>query len=130
MIPYQILKELLVEGVRFTYQSYDHKKAVLEMSNNSHISPTQKNANYYFGLPESCWGVPEEVKQNNLVWRIGKLRQITFDKNGKMVMFKIGCRWSKTFYLDDFGVKVKPMIFKSDDVHDLIGQGLAVEETI
>jgi hypothetical protein len=45
-----------------------------------------------------------------------------------MYRFKICHHWYKNFYIDDFGVKVKPMIFKSDDKYNLIAQGLAVEE--
>ena len=31
MIPYEILKELIIHGVRFSYVSYDHKKALNEL---------------------------------------------------------------------------------------------------
>jgi len=33
MIPYEILKLLIINGVRMKYESYDHKKAVEETLN-------------------------------------------------------------------------------------------------
>jgi hypothetical protein len=131
MIPYELLKEFIFHGVRFSYESYDHKKALEE------IRELEKQGifqNQMFGYRTSTfdpsYGVPDEIKQNHIVWRTGKLRLVYFDKNGKMCRFKIGQRWAKNFYLNDFGVRVKPMIFKSDDYLDLIGQGLAVEESL
>jgi len=131
MIPYQLLKELILSGVRFSYESYDHKKALEEIEQ---IKASGLNglylANNLFEFPNSCFGIPDSIKQNHIVWRTGKLRLVFFNKDGQMCRFKIGQRWYKNFYLEDFGIRVKPMIFKSDDEHDLIGQGLAVEETI
>jgi hypothetical protein len=114
---YELIKEFVFQGVRFSYESYDHKAAVAEL----------KKANTKY---EDFYGVPDEIKLNHIVWRTGKLRLVYFDKNGEMCRFKIGQRWAKNFYLPDFGVRVKPMIFKSEDALDLIGQGLAVEETL
>lgn len=31
MIPYELLKEFIFHGVRFSYESYDYKKAVEEI---------------------------------------------------------------------------------------------------
>jgi hypothetical protein len=128
MIPYEAIVECVINGVRFSYESYDHKKAIEEMRNNKTLFATTINNCYH--LPPDMWIIPDEVKQNNIVWRIGKLREVYFNKNGRMCRFKIGQRWYKNFTLEDFGVKVKPMIFKGDDKYDLIIQGLAVEETL
>lgn len=131
MIPYQALKELILSGVRFSYESYDHKKAMEEIEqikkSGNPISYQQKNM---FQFANCSYGVPDEIKANHIIWRTGKLRLVYFDKNGQMCRFKIGQRYFKNFYLEDFGVRVKPMIFKSDDEFNLIGQGLAIEETI
>jgi hypothetical protein len=127
MIPYELLKELVMNGVRFQYESYDHKKAVEEMKNTPALATTVMHS---LGVPNDFWIIPDEVKQNHIIWRTGKLREVYFDKDGQMCRFKIGQRWYKNFYLDDFGLKVKPMIFKSDDKYDLIGKGMAIEETI
>jgi hypothetical protein len=124
MIPHEILKKYIMNGVRFLYESYDHKKALEEMKQiNSTANGFQR---YVLG------DIPLEIKKNHIVWRTGKLWELHFNKNGEMSVFKIGRfpPYVKTFYLDDFGIKVKLMIFKSDDKHDLIGQGLAVEETL
>jgi len=131
MMPYNAIKEVVFEGCKFSYESYDHKKAMEEIEM---IKATGGNVPYlaknYFELMNSCYGVPDSIKKNHIVWRTGKLRQIYFDKNGQMCRFKIGQRWYKNFYLKDFGVSVKPMIFKSADHWNLIGQGMAIEETI
>jgi hypothetical protein len=74
-------------------------------------------------------GVPQAIKANHIVWRIGKLRTIALSPDGRMCKFQIGNKYYKTYHTWDFGVRVKPMICKSSDVNDLIGQGLAVEET-
>jgi len=136
MIPYSIIKEFVFGGIRFQYESYDHKKAVEEIcqiktaggSVTLGIYPCQSTTNN--PLLDSCWAIPDKIKKNHLVWRIGKLRQVYFNPQGEMWRFKIGNKFIKNFYLEDFGVTVKPMIFKSDDYLNLIGQGLAVEETI
>jgi len=117
MIPYELIKDFVFHGVRWSYESYDHKAAMEELN---------KASSHY----NTLFGVPDVLKQKHAVWRTGKLRLVYFDKNGQMCRFKIGQRWAKNFYLDDFGVRVKPMIFKSEDALDLIGQGLAVEETL
>jgi len=114
MISYELIKDFVFHGVRWSYESYDHKAAMQEMGTSY----------------KPYIDIPDVLKQKHVVWRTGKLRLVYFDKNGQMCRFKIGQRWFKNFYLDDFGVKVKPMIFKSDDELDLIGQGLAVEETL
>lgn len=131
MIPYSVLKSLIIDGVRFSYESYDHKKALEEVEQ---IKKAGKNVPYttknLFELVNSCWGIPDEIKRNHIVWRTGRVWQIFFNKNGEMYRFKIGQRYAKNFTLEDFGVKVKPMIFRSDDEYGLIGKGLAVEETM
>jgi hypothetical protein len=131
MIPYELLKELIINGVRFSYESYDHKKAMEEIKQIQNSgNPVPYGANNMFQFANSCFGVPDEIKQNHRVWRTGRVWQIYFNKDRRMYRFKIGNRYVKNFFLEDFGVKVKPMIFKSEDKYDLIGQGLAVEETI
>lgn len=137
-IPYELLKELIIHGVRFSYESYDHKKAIIELKqirdtginpyvNVSHLSTL---VNDLFGIPEYNWIIPEEVKKNNLVWRAGRIWEVFFNKDRQMYRFKIGNRYPKNFYITDFGVRVKPMLFKLEDKNDLIGQGLAIEETL
>jgi hypothetical protein len=132
MISHAILKELIFNGVKFSYESYDHKKAVAEMDSIRAMGtgvPSHLKS-LFDEIVENCYGIPDEIKQNNVVWRTGKLRLIYFDKNGEMCRFKIGNRYYKNFYMPDFGVKVKPKIFKADDRWNLISQGLAVEETL
>lgn len=131
MIPYEILKELIIQGVRFKYESYDHKKAMEEIKqiqNSGNSVPY--SANNMFQFVNSCFGVPDEIKKNHIVWRAGRVWEIRFNRSRIMYRFKIGNRYPKNFVLEDFGIKVKPMLFKSDDKYDLINQGLAVEETI
>lgn len=135
MIPYEPLKELIIHGVRFQYESYNHKKAIDELKQirDTGINPYSTLSilvNDLFKIPEYSWIIPEEIKKNNVVWRAGRIWEIFFNKERQMYRFKIGNRYPKNFYLEDFGVKVKPMLFKSEDKYDLISQGLAIEETI
>jgi hypothetical protein len=129
MIPYQAIQEFVVNGIKFSYESYDHKKAMEEIRElERQGKPIPYGMKNFFEFVNSCFGIPDEIKQNHIVWRTGKLREVYFNSDGKMYRFKIGHHWYKNFYIDDFGVKVKPMIFKSDDKYNLIAQGLAVEE--
>jgi hypothetical protein len=129
MIPYDILKELVVSKIRFAYESYNHKKAVEELEELDKKNNVVKNQ-FQFHLAKNCFDIPAEIKKNHVVWRKGRIRSIEFSKNSEMWRFKIGNRYFKTFILTDFGVTVKPVLFKSDDKYDLIGQGLAIEETM
>lgn len=122
MIPYDIIKELVVSGIMYSYESYDHNAAVEEYKMNG-VKIFNFN-NYH------SWDIPIEIKLNHVVWRKGKLRQIQFDSKSNMVSFLIGNKRYKRFYINDFGVSVKPIIFKSDDKYNLISQGLAVEDYI
>jgi len=149
MIPENIIKELIISGVRYKYESYDHKKACAEIeelqrlasaTNTTALTTTTVSTNAtvtnavslndLLYVPKNCWNIPAEIKKNHIVWRTGRLREVHFNLKGDIGMFKIGLRYFKTFYLKDFGVTVKPLIFKSDDKYDLISQGLAIEETI
>jgi len=121
MIPHNILKELIIGGVKFHYESYDHKKALEELQQ---LYKSQQSTIQYM----SYMGIPDAIKQNHIVWRTGRLWGVFFNKKNEMWRFKIGCRYAKNFYTEDFGVRVKPILFKSDDKYDLIGQGLAIED--
>lgn len=129
MIPYDILKELVVSKIRFAYESYNHKKAVEELEELDKKNGVIKNQ-FQYGLAKNCFDIPAEIKKNHVVWRKGRIRNIEFSKNCEMWRFKVGNRYFKTFILEDFGVSVKPVLFKSDDKYDLISQGLAIEETM
>jgi hypothetical protein len=128
MIPYSELIKIVANGCRFQYESYDHKKALEEIKTEGvNIIFDVHN---YFEKIDSCYGIPDHIKQKHIVWRTGKLRMIRFRPDGKMWKLYIGARRAKAFYVNDIGVSAKPMIFKSDDHLDLIGQGFAVQETL
>jgi hypothetical protein len=128
MIPYPELIKLVANGCRFQYESYDHLKAYEEVKALGVNVVYQ--ANNFFEAFDSCYGIPDHIKQKHIVWRIGKIRSVSFNPDGKMWKFYIGARRTKVFFINDIGVRAKPMIFKSDDHLDLIGQGLAVQDTI
>jgi hypothetical protein len=134
LIPYDVLKELLIQGVRFSYVSYNHKKALEELKTiiNTGISPYHQSVdlNSFLNVPEYNWFIPDEIKLNNLVWRAGRVWEIFFNKDRRICRVKVGNRYPKNFQIEDFGVSVKPMLFKSEDTYDLIGQGLAIEENL
>lgn len=132
LIPEEIIKELILNGVRFKYISYDYKKASEEF----HI---QNQGNNYYGyayanglLKISHYDIPETIRNMFLIWRIGKVWEIRFNKNGGICSLYVGVnpKFKKRFFISEIGRWLKPMIFKSDDKHDLIARGLAIEETI
>jgi hypothetical protein len=128
MIPYEQLVKFIASGVKFKYVSYDHRAAVEEIKTSGvNIIFDARN---YFEKIDSCYAIPDNIKQKHAVWRTGKVRMIKFSPNGIMWKFYIGARRAKAFYLNDFGIEVKPIIFKSDDELDLIGRGLAVEDSL
>ena len=119
-IPYPYIKECILNGVKYLYESYNYKMAMEEFNQKN-----PKTFNELFSYQGNY--IPPEIKANHIVWRKGKLREIRFNNDGKMCTFKIGNKYYKTFYLSDFGIKCKPMIFKSDDKLGLIDKGMAVE---
>ena len=123
MIPYHLIAEFILNGVKWSYESYDYHKAKKDLIEN--------DQHYY----DSMWftaidhfAIPDRYKQKYKVWRIGKIRSVFFNPDGDMWRFKIGCRYAKNFYLSDFGVKVKPILSEEEDSHGLIQQGLAVKK--
>ena len=99
---------------------------------NTGISPYHQSVdlNSFLNVPEYNWFIPDEIKLNNLVWRAGRVWEIFFNKDRRICRVKVGNRYPKNFQIEDFGVSVKPMLFKSEDTYDLIGQGLAIEENL
>jgi hypothetical protein len=118
---YHEIESFILSGCKFQYISYDHKKAADYYKN-------EWKGEKYLGpkIPQS-YGMPKEIKEKFQVLRTGKLRQIEFSPNGKMWRFKIGAKYAKTYYRDDFGDSVKPILDPKQDVHKLIKRGLAVK---
>lgn len=102
---YDELIKTIVSGCKFKYYSYDHKKAIEEYQNNSKYS----NLAIYDPNPD-CYRLPNDLKLKYRTERIGKLRTINFGANGRAYRFYIGARYSKTFFIEDFGVNVFPLI--------------------
>jgi hypothetical protein len=129
MLPTQLIKEIIFSGVRFQYESYDYKKAMVEVEA---LNATQQPSPYNNFRMMGIHGIPNEIKKNHIVWRTGKLWEVKFNHTGNISGLKIGRYYGyfKTFDITDFGIKFKPRLFKSEDKYDLIKQGLAVEETI
>jgi len=126
MIDQQYIKELLFSGIWFKYMCYDHKEAVKELDNITNANDViQYNSQNLFEFINSSAEIPDHI-----VWRTGKLREIYFKPNGEIKKMRIGNCWFKIFYIKDFGITVKPIIFKSDDIYDLINKGMAIENTI
>ena len=118
------IKSFIMSGCKYEYISYDHK-AVLEDYKKMHTHEYKEFMGQDF-LPD-CYYMPNELKVKHKVNRIGKLRSIEFGSLGQMWRFKIGARYAKTYYADDFGQSVKPIISKRQDKFGLIKKGLAIE---
>lgn len=102
---YQEIMQLIAKGAKYEYESYDHKSALKEYNSSEKWADYKKT----FKKP-NCHDLPQELKEKYITKKIGKLRRIDFNPQGKAWRFKIGHRYSKTFYLDDFGTKLKPIL--------------------
>lgn len=104
------LLDIVVSGCVFAYNSYDHAKAEEEfIGNDGYNQDIEALSIFGNGGVVSCYDLPDELKEKHKVWRIGKIRQISFAPNGEATKFIIGARYFKTYYMDDFGVNVFPL---------------------
>jgi len=122
--------ELISEGVLWYYLSYDHKAAVDElMQGGTHVNisgaSTTRRPDY------SYFPVPDEIKRNHLMWRVGKLRSMRFDPDGMINRMYIGnmYKYAKCFFPYEVGKTVKPILNWHRDRWGLISAGLAIDET-
>lgn len=124
-VPYDIIKELIINGIRYKYLSYDHKKT-LEWLNNIHNYPNNPNFN------NTVRYIPNEFKNQFPIWQTGRIWELKFNRIGEIVKVYIGKnpKYKKAFYVNDFGIKFKPMLFLSDDKHNLIANHFAIEEEL
>lgn len=129
-IPYELIKELIFNKVRWYYESYDFHAALVEYESlrGNQCVKLQNTSTLHSGniIPPML----DEIKKNHIIWRIGKIREISFNPYGEIKKCRIGNKFYKTFHLHDFGVTVKPMLFESSDVYNLITQGFAIKETL
>jgi hypothetical protein len=114
--------ELITNGTLWYYESYDHKAAVeeLKLTNQNQIS---------YKFPSEY--IPDEVKRNHIVWRIGKLRTMMFDPDGMIQKMYVGrsFKYTKRFFPNQVGQTIKPIINVKTDKLGLIKAGLAVDES-
>lgn len=101
----QELLDIIKTGCKFEYKSYDHKKAA------EIYKKTPQYIKYQSEFKEvpNCFYMPDEIKEQTEVWKVGKVRSVKFNPMGNIQSVKIGSRYAKTFYLSDFGVTVKPI---------------------
>ncbi len=95
------IKNIILSGCKFRYDSYDHKSAFAEYKEKYDKDPFLSSLH-----PQD---MPQELKDKYKIERVGKLREVHFTPNGHMWRFKIGNRYSKSFYASDFGVVVHPI---------------------
>jgi hypothetical protein len=96
---------VVVSGCKFKYISYDHKKAMEEYNSSKEYEDVRKMVKN----PKS-WDVPEKLKNKYKVERVGKLRGIDFNPEGKPWRFYIGNKYAKSYRVEDFGVEVFPLV--------------------
>lgn len=101
------IKKFILSGCLFEYNSYDHKKAKAYFL--KHRATKFKSVYAPIGQAPQCYDMPQEIKKKFAVKKIGKLRSIEFRPDGTMWRFKIGNKYSKSYYADDFGKNVKPI---------------------
>lgn len=112
--------ELIANGTHWYYESYDHKAAKEEIRLNNPNTPDEYLGEY----------VPNEVKQNHIVWRKGKLRSLKFDPDCLIQVMYVGRnhRFAKSFLPFHVGQSIKPILHIQADKYNLIKAGIAVDE--
>jgi hypothetical protein len=99
------VKSILLSGCKFKYYSYDHKKAELE-----YRAKHPFKGDEFFDLKIDCFSIPDDLKEKYKTEKVGKIRSVYFNPKGEVRNVKIGSKYSKTFYCEDFGVKVFPIL--------------------
>lgn len=123
MIGNSIIMQLIADGVKWYYLSYDHKSAIEVLSlQYPLINPRDK---YHYE-----W-IPDEIKKQFPQWKTGKLRSMRFDPDGMINRMYIGhhFKYAKCFFPEQVGRDVKPILHPNSDQYGLIAAGLAVDET-
>jgi len=124
MIGNSVLMELIANGVLWYYQSYNHKAAVEEMKLKNEIPSGYNHKQMY---------VPDEYKRNHIIWRVGKLRTMTFDPEGMIKKMYVGrsSKYTKLFFPTEVGTpRIKPIVNISQDKYGLIKAGYAIDDNI
>lgn len=98
------LLNTIISGCKFKYFSYDHKEALEEYKTSDEYKVIRK----YIRNPNSH-DMPDDLKEKYRTERVGKLRSVHFNPSGRAFRFKIGARYAKTYYIEDFGVSVFPL---------------------
>ena len=127
MIGNSVIMQLIADGVQWYYLSYDHKAASEEFKHQN-----QYNSSYFGDGYNLYFLIPDEIKQNHLLWRKGKLRSMRFDPDGMIYKMYIGhyYKYAKCFLPTEVGINVKPILNSQNDSFGLIAAGLAVDEKL
>lgn len=120
LIPNSYILELIGRNVRWSYLTYDFKKAREEFEK---TSDTSNYPRYYS---------PRDILTKYSLFRIGKVYNLQLSYRGNLEYITVGRTkyYTRTFPINDIGVNLKPRIFKCDDIYNLIEKGYAVEEQI
>jgi hypothetical protein len=122
LLTYDEITSFLLKDIKFQYDSYNHKLAKEEFMKSLDFN---NPINYGYEHTINCFCIPDEYKEKYKVLRIGTLREVKLFKS-KIISFRVGQRFPKTFHLEDFGRTIKPILKPSEDQYDLISRGLAV----
>jgi hypothetical protein len=93
----------LPPDVKFMYKSYNHKQAVKEfnqMLDGHKLLTDLKNPN--------CHYIGDELKEKHIEWKVGRIHQVVYRKS--FTRYRIGNKYPKSFYINDFGVNFKPLL--------------------
>jgi hypothetical protein len=118
--------ELIANGVQWYYLSYDHKRAIEALSQQYPlINATPKKGFHHE------W-IPDEIKQQFPLWKMGKLRSMRFDPDGMINRLYVGhmFKYAKCFFPSQLGKELKPILHPNSDTYGLIKAGLAIDETL
>jgi hypothetical protein len=115
------IKSFILDRCSFKYKSYDHKKAV------EYCIGLNPDYFHFYGTNKKSWYIPDEIKGLFVVYRIGKLRSLKIDPNGKICGIVIGNKYYKTYKPYELGFDVKPILLPDNDFYKLIERGLAID---
>ena len=107
LIPNSYILELIGRNVRWSYLTYDFKKAREEFEKTSPSDITGYR-DYYS---------PQNILHKYPLFRIGKLFKLRFSYRGNIEYMTVGrtSAYCKNFSFNDVGKNLKPRIFKCDD---------------
>ena len=119
----EIIGYLLTANFKWLYETRDYnevKNDTFKYTSQTVDSEPQLHHKRYLDF----W----EYNKLPIKWRKSSIQKVTYSCN-RPSFISIGnnSRYSKTFSIEDIGIKIKPIVYESEDRFGLINAGIAVD---